>query len=105
MDPFELKVNQIIDRKLESMSNLANANHAHNGYDVNQIDPSVGLTGFPVVQVSSATASPSDVPPNGTIRFQVDGTNYVLWAYLNYAKPTGSATGTLVGAWKSVTLT
>lgn len=180
MDEFDLKVNKIIEKKLESMTNLTIPNHAHNGYDVNQIDPAIGLLGWPVIQttrgvlttstlfggtigytsqnnvattggtgvgltvnitavagvvtivvvnnpgvgytigdvititggdgtatfqvatVSDATVAPTDIPSNGTFRFYVDATpNYRLWAYLTYQ----NATGVLVPAWKSITLT
>lgn len=108
MNPDQLRqfINQAIDQKLESMSNLTNPNHAHNGYDVNQLDPAVALLGFPVIQVADATASPlianpNDKPGNGTFRFYVDIVPvYRLWAYLTYQ----NASGVLVGAWKSLTL-
>lgn len=94
-------INQAIDNKLDSMSNLTNANHAHNGYDVNQIDPAIGLLGFPVIQATSAVISPdvtnsNDKPVNGTFRFYVDNVpTYLMWAYLSYQ----STTGAIVGKW------
>jgi hypothetical protein len=101
MDNFEQKVNAIIDRKLDSMSNMVTGNHAHNGYDVNQIDPAVGLTGFPVFQVADARVAPTDVAENGTFRFLVDVTpRYYLWVYLNYQ----NTSGVIVPAWRSLTL-
>lgn len=101
MDPFELRINRIIDNKLSSTSNMITGDHAHNGYDVNQIDPAVGLLGFPVYQVTDATVAPTDVGQNGTFRYQVDTTpRYVLWTYLNYIN-----TSTVVtGAWRAISL-
>lgn len=102
MDQFEQRVNQIIDRKLESMDNLAVPNHAHNTYDSNQLDPAVALLGFPVIQVADATVAPTDVPIQGIFRFYVDVTpRYRLWVYMVYT----TATGVLTGAWKVVALT
>jgi len=101
MDNFTLQVNKIIDQKLSSMTNMETGNHAHNGYDVNQIDPAVGLLGFPVFQVTDATVAPTDTPQNGYFRFQVDTTpRYVLWSYLNYSTTLGVVTGT----WKAIGL-
>lgn len=105
MDEFERKVNKIISQRLSSMTNMEAGNHAHNGYDVNQIDPSIGLLGFPVSQVTSATAAPAGTPspvsPNGTIVFQVDTSpKYALWAYINYNNG-----GIITGAWKGIQLT
>lgn len=102
MDNFELKVNQIINQKLESMSNLTNSNHAHNGYDVNQLDPAVALLGWPVILVTDAKVAPTDTPANGTFRFYVDTTpTYVLWSYLVYPTTTSNI---LTGSWKPVIL-
>lgn len=52
MNEFEKQINDIIDRKLSSMSNMVAGNHAHNGYDVNQLDPAIALLGFPVIQTT-----------------------------------------------------
>jgi hypothetical protein len=98
---FKNKINSLIDQKLDSMTNMSVGNHAHNGYDVNQIDPAVGLSGFPVIQVADATVAPTDTPVNGTFRFYVDTTpRYYLWAYLNYQ----NTSGVLVPAWKKLIL-
>ena len=95
-------INDTIDQKLSSMTNMSIGNHAHNGYDVNQIDPAVGLSGFPVFQVANATVAPTDKPSNGYFRFQVDTVpKYYLWVYLTYQ----NTSGVLVAAWKSVALT
>lgn len=99
-------INQTIDIKLASMSNLAIGNHAHNGYDVNQLDPAVALLGFPVIQVDNAsinpiTRNPNDKPQNGTFRFYVDTLpRYILWSYLTYV----DSTGQLVGTWRYLNL-
>ncbi len=101
MEPFDNRVNQVINTKLSSMTNMETGNHAHNGYDVNAIDPAVGLLGFPVYQVTDATVAPTDVPQNGTFRYQVDTTpRYVLWTYLNYL----NASTVIVGAWRALSL-
>lgn len=106
-DKLKILINQTIDQKLNSMSNLANSNHAHNGYDVNQLDPSVALLGFPVIQVTDATVNPivtnpNDRPLSGTFRFYVDNVpTYMLWVYITYQ----NSSGVLVPAWKSVALT
>ncbi len=108
MDTEQLKnlINKTVDEKLDSMTNMVTGNHAHNGYDVNQIDPAIGLLGFPVIQVADATVSPlvsnsNDTPQSGTFRFYVDTTpHYRLWAYLTYV----NTSSVLVGAWKSLTL-
>lgn len=108
MDKTELVnlINRTIDQKLGSMSNMAVGNHAHNGYDVNQLNPAIALNGWPVIQVANASfaptvANPNDIPPNGTFRFYVDITpKYVLWAYLTYQ----DASGALVGDWKYLSL-
>lgn len=89
---------------MSSMSNLAIPNVAQNGWDANQLDPAVSLLGFPVVQVTDATANPiianpNDMPNNGTFRFYVDTTpRYRLWAWLNYQNTSGA----LVGAWQAL---
>jgi hypothetical protein len=102
MENFEQQVNKIIDRKLDSMTNMSTGNHAHNGYDVNQLDPAIALLGFPVLQVADATATPTDTPVNGTFRFYVDTTpHYRLWAYLNYQ----TVAGVLTPKWVVVSLT
>lgn len=100
MDPFEIKINSLIDKKLSSMTNMETGNHAHNGYDVNQIDPAVGLLGFPVIQVPDATVIPTDVALNGTFRFYVDSTpQFRQWTFLNYMNPSG----VIIGSWLSNT--
>lgn len=106
-EKFVQMINKIIDTKLESMSNLANPNHAHNGYDVNQLDPAVALTGFPVIQVADATVSPlvsnpNDKPQSGTFRFYVDTTpRFRFWAYLTYQNTSAQ----LIGSWRVISLT
>lgn len=102
-------INETIDQKLNSMSNMATPNHVHNTYDSNQLDPAISLLGFPVIQVADATVAPTDIPTNGIFRFYVDFNHggsgvarYYLWAYINYQNTT---TSTLVGVWKSVALT
>lgn len=113
-DKLKLYIDQVIDDKLSSMDNLAVPNHYHNGWDANQIDPAVGLLGFPVFQVATgvtgangvtgALGSPFDKGLNGIIRFHVDPSpKYVLWAYLNYNP--GGATPGPTGTWKGVQLT
>ena len=100
-EKLKLLIEQTIDQKLSSMTNMSIGNHAHNGYDVNQIDPAIGLSGFPVIQVADATATPTDSPSNGTFRFYVDTTpHYRLWAYLVYQNTAGA----LVGSWRVLTL-
>lgn len=107
MDEFTLKVNKLIDNKLSSMTNMVAGNHAHNGYDINQLDPAVALKGWSVIQVADATvnpltANPNDRPNNGTFRFYVDRVPvYRLWAYITYT----DINSVLVGTWKSITLT
>lgn len=94
MDNFDKKVGSVIDQKANSMTNMAVPNHAHNGWDSNQLDPAVALLGFPVYQVSDATATPTDIPFNGVFRFYVDTTpRYRLWAYIVYQTTTGVLTG------------
>lgn len=107
MDNDKLKkyIEQVIDQKLDAMNNMTIPFHLHNGWDNPQLDPKVALLGFPVNQVATASVAPTDQPPSGTFRFQVDGSSYYLWAYLSYSQPTGSTTGTLTGSWKSVALT
>lgn len=84
------------------MTNMEAGQHAHNGFDVNQLDPAIALLGFPVVQVTDASVAPTDAPQSGTFRFQVDTTpDYYFWAWLVYQ----NTSGVLVGAWKSVALT
>lgn len=113
MNDLKEIINNTIDQKLGSMSNLAVPNHYHNGWDANQIDPAVGLLGFPVFQVATgftgkngvtgALGSPLDIELNGTIRFHVDPSpKYVLWAYLSY-NPGGVTPGP-TGAWKGIQL-
>ncbi len=71
--------------------------HEHNGTDVTQINPAIGLSGFPVIQVANATVAPTDTPQNGTFRFYVDTTpRFRLWAYLIYNN---------IGSWRSLSLT
>lgn len=97
----EQDVNKIIDKKLDSMTNLAVPFHLHNGWDVNQLDPATALLGFPVLQVADASVAPTDTPLTGTFRFQVDVTpDYYLWTYTVYS----TALGVLTGAWKSIVL-
>lgn len=86
MDPFEQKISQIIDKKLNSMSNLANSNHAHNGYDVNQLDPSVALLGFPVITATRGALTTSTL-------FGGSG-SYV--SHTNVVTTGGTGTGLLV---------
>ena len=93
-------IKQVINEKLDSMSNMAVPFHQHNSWDNPQLDPKTALLGFPVVQVVDASVAPTDNPLDGTFKFQVDGTNYYLWVYLTY-----STAGVLTGAWKKVQLT
>jgi len=84
MDKTELKriIEQVIDEKMFSMSNLAIPNHLHNSYDSNQLDPAVSLLGFPVLQVTDASTTPTDSPIDGIFRFYVDSTGErKMWVY------------------------
>lgn len=102
-EKFRIMINQMIDDKLNSMTNMAVPNHYHNSWDSNQLDPAVALLGFPVILVTDARVAPTDIPTNGIFRFLIDTTpRYYFWAYLNYFDNT---TSSLVGAWKSVALT
>lgn len=104
MDKTEFKnlISKIIDEKLNSMDNLAVPNHVHNSYDSNQLDPSIALLGFPVIQVANATTTPLDIPSQGTFRFYVDNTpRFRLWAYLVYT----TSLGVLTGSWRVISLT
>ena len=96
----EEQVKKLIEDTLQSTSQMQIPNHLHNGWDTNQLDPEIALSGFPVQSVATASVTPTDTVNNGSIRFQVDGTNYYLWAYLNY-----NTAGVVAGAWKSVQLT
>jgi hypothetical protein len=100
-DELKNQIEILINEKMDSMVNVAVPNHLHNGWDSNQLDPSVALKGFPVIQVTDATVAPTDTPDNGIFRFYVDLVpKYYLWAWVNYQ----NASGVLVGAWKGVQL-
>ncbi len=95
-------INQTINQKLSSMTNMETGNHAHNGYDVNQLDPAISLLGWPVIQSSPAISPPIDTPANGTFRFYVDqNANFVMWVYLVYQTATNAV---LTGRWLPIRL-
>ncbi len=98
MNDQDLKnfVNRCIEEKMDSMTNMSVPSMRYTGWDTNQIDPGIGLLGFPVIQVPTASVAPTDIQQNGYFRFQVDTTpQYYLWAYLNY-----QSGAVLTGAWK-----
>ncbi len=64
--------------------------HRHLGTDSQQIELQ-SIKGWDFRIVTSATTTPSDTPPNGSIRFLSDGTNYVMWVRIG-------------GLWKKTTL-
>lgn len=96
------EVIQIVSEQLDSMNNMVASFHTHNGWDTPQLDPKVSLTGFPILQVATASVAPTYIPASpGTFIFQVDTSpTYYLWAYLTY-----NSAGTITGAWKKVQLT
>ena len=62
--------------------NQQNSYHIHNGIDQPNIDPQ-DLLGFRIDNVATATTAPTDSARNGTIRFQQDGVNYVMWVRIS----------------------
>ena len=100
-DQLTILIEQVITRKLDSMTNMAIPNHYHNSWDSNQLNPADSLAGWPVIQVTDATVAPTDKPTQGTFRFYVDQVPaYRLWAYIVYQ----NASAVQVGAWKSLSL-
>lgn len=52
--------------------------HQHDGVDNLALNP-VNFLGFPIFKVKTASVAPIDMPVDGTLRFQYDGTNLVTW--------------------------
>lgn len=102
----EEKVRQIVQTMLSDFNNAPVATHFHNGWDANQLDPSIALLGFPVIQVSDASVAPAYQLTNGKFIFQVDfktgSPHYYLWSFLTYVNTT---TNVSVSSWKGVALT
>lgn len=88
----EEHIRKIIIEQLGDFNTPPIATHEHNGWDANQLNPKISLTGFPVYSVADASVSPTDKVPNGTFRFQTDfksGTaHFYFWAYLVYVNTT-----------------
>lgn len=111
-NPDQIKqIQGIIISQLNNFNTPPVATHQHNGWDANNLDPTIALTGFSVYQVADASVAPTDQSDNGKFRFQVDNkggvAHYYFWVYLIYLDQnvTGhTGTGNQIDAWKSIQL-
>lgn len=75
----------------EKQTNYTVPFHIHNTIDAPQID--ISNIRIRVDLVADATVAPTDIAPNGTIRWLYDATNYVQWNRMNNLwKSIGSVT-------------
>lgn len=99
------QIQGIIQTQLSNFNTPPVATHFHNGWDANQLDPAIALSGFPVFIVADASVAPTDQYDNGKFRFQIDFKSATphayLWAYLVYT----NATNQQISKWWHIALT